>query len=245
MIILVWGYQEFAYLRPHLTVNKNSAMFEKRITIGIADDHRIFRDGIKKSLLEKENLEIVWEANDGKEMMKRISGKCPDILLMDIRMPEIDGAEALKLIRKASNDVRIIVLSMYDDQQMISNMMGIGANAYLPKTSDTEEIYKAIIACMSNQYYYSSIVNDALVRSQFEKKNERQNYREAKPVDLNENEIKVLQLLAADMATEDISKTIFLSPRTVETIRQRLKIKINVKSIGGLLKFGLAQNLIK
>ncbi|MBP9606524.1 MAG: response regulator transcription factor, partial [Ferruginibacter sp.] len=107
---------------------------EALIKFAIADDHKIFRDGIKMALSDKPNLKLLWEAEDGKDMMHKIGIKKPDVLLMDIRMPEIDGINAIPLIRKEFEDIKIIVLSMYDDQQMISKMMETGANAYLTKT---------------------------------------------------------------------------------------------------------------
>ena len=113
---------------------------ENQIKIAIADDHKIFRDGIKMALSSKTNLKMLWEAEDGKDMMHKISIKKPEVLLMDIRMPEIDGINAIQIIRKEYEDIKIIVLTMYDDQQMISKMMEMGANAYLTNTTDPEKI---------------------------------------------------------------------------------------------------------
>ena len=112
---------------------------ELLIKVAIADDHKIFSDGIKMALSGKENLKMIWEAEDGKDMMHKIAIKKPDVLLMDIRMPEIDGINGIQLIRKEYEDIKIIVLTMYDDQQMISKMMEMGANAYLTKTTDPED----------------------------------------------------------------------------------------------------------
>ena len=96
---------------------------ENQIKIAIADDHKILRDGIKMALSGKANLKMLWEAEDGKDMMHKISIKKPEVLLMDIRMPEIDGINAIQILRKEYEDIKIIVLTMYDDQQMISKMM--------------------------------------------------------------------------------------------------------------------------
>ena len=112
-----------------------------QINIAIADDHKIFRDGMKMALSGKENLKMLWEAENGKEMMHKIAIKMPDVLLMDIRMPEIDGINAIQLIRKEYETLKIIVLTMYDDKEMITRMMEMGANAYLTKTTDPEEVY--------------------------------------------------------------------------------------------------------
>lgn len=215
------------------------------IKFAIADDHKIFRDGIKMALSNKKNLKMLWEAEDGKELMHKISIKKPDILLMDIRMPEIDGINAIQLIRKEYEDIKIIVLSMYDDQQMIQKMMENGANAYLTKTTDPEEIYSAILTCMNDDFYFNELVNKAVMGKLIQKKNVRQHYGAETPISFNEKELKILQLLSEDKTTDEISKIVFLSPRTVETIRQNMKTKVNAKTIGGLLVYGMRNKLIE
>jgi DNA-binding NarL/FixJ family response regulator len=214
------------------------------IKIAIADDHQIFRDGIKMALSGKSNLKMLWEAEDGKDLMHKIAIKKPDVLLMDIRMPEIDGISAIEMLRKEYEDIKIIVLTMYDDHQMISRMMEMGANAYLTKTTDPEEIYEAILTCMNDDFYFNSLVNNAVMGKLMQKKNVRHHYGTSVPVSFNEKEIKILQLLAQDKTTEEISKIIFLSPRTIETIRQNMKSKVSAKTIAGLIMYGMRNKLI-
>ena len=220
-------------------------MASSQIKIAIADDHKIFRDGIKMALSDKENLKILWEAEDGKDMMHKISIKMPDVLLMDIRMPEIDGINAIQILRKEYEAVKIIVLTMYDDHQMITKMMEMGANAYLTKTTDPEEIYEAILTCMNEDYYFNDLVNAAVMGKLMQKKSVRQIYGDSLPVTFSEKEIKILQLLSEDKTTEEISKVIFLSPRTIETIRQNMKSKVNAKTIGGLIMYAMRNKLIE
>lgn len=214
------------------------------IKIAIADDHQIFRDGIKMALSGKSNLKMLWEAEDGKDLMHKITIKKPDVLLMDIRMPEIDGISAIEMLRKEYEDIKIIVLTMYDDHQMISRMMEMGANAYLTKTTDPEEIYEAILTCMNDDFYFNSLVNNAVMGKLMQKKNVRHHYGTSVPISFNEKEIKILQLLAQDKTTEEISKLIFLSPRTIETIRQNMKSKVSAKTIAGLIMYGMRNKLI-
>ena len=168
---------------------------EQQIKLAIADDHKIFRDGIKMALSGKKDLKMLWEAEDGKDMMHKISIKKPEVLLMDIRMPEIDGINAIQIIRKEYEDIKIIVLTMYDDQQMISKMMEMGANAYLTKTTDPEEIYNAILTCMNDDFYFNDLVNQAVMGKLMQKKNIRQHYGNNASVTFNEKELKILQLL--------------------------------------------------
>ena len=214
------------------------------IKIAIADDHQIFRDGIKMALSNKANLKMLWEAEDGKDLMHKIAIKKPDVLLMDIRMPEIDGISAIEMLRKEYEDIKIIVLTMYDDQQMISKMMEMGANAYLTKTTDPEEIYEAILTCMNDDFYFNSLVNNAVMGRLMQKKNVRHHYGSTVPISFSEKEIKILQLLAEDKTTEEISKIIFLSPRTIETIRQNMKSKVSAKTIAGLIMYAMRNKII-
>ena len=214
-----------------------------QIRFAIADDHKIFRDGIKMALTGKPHLKLLWEAQDGKEMMHKLTINRPDVLLLDIRMPELDGVNALQLIRAEHEDIKIVVLSMYDDQQMVTKMMEMGANAYLTKTTDPNEIYEAILTCINEEFYFNELVNQAVLLKLNHKKTVRNFY--PNPVQFNEKEIQILKLLAEDKTTEEISKSVFLSPRTIETIRQNMKNKVGAKTIAGLIVYGMRNKLLE
>ena len=216
---------------------------ESQIKFAIADDHKIFRDGIKMALNGRAHLKLIWEAEDGRDMMHKLTIKKPDILLLDIRMPELDGINALQMIRKEYEDIKIVVLSMYDDQQMVSKMMEMGANAYLTKTTDPNEIYDAILTCMNEDFYFNELVNQAVLLKLNHKKTVKQFY--PNPVKFNEKELQILKHLAEDKTTEEISKLVFLSPRTIETIRQNMKTKAGVKTIAGLIVYGMRNKLLE
>jgi DNA-binding NarL/FixJ family response regulator len=213
------------------------------IKLALADDHKIFREGIKMALGGKPHLKIIWEADDGKDLMHKMAIKMPDVLLMDIRMPELDGINAIQLIRKENEEIKIIVLTMYDDQQMISKMMESGANAYLTKTTDPDEIYEAILTCVNDDFYFNDLVNQAVLLRLQHKKTVRQHY--PKQIQFSEKELQILKFLSEDKTTEEISKLVFLSPRTIESIRQNMKAKVGVKTIAGLIVYGMRNKLIE
>src|SRR6266498_1067274 len=179
----------------------------------------------------------LWSGSKDLRTSKRNS-----VLLMDIRMPEVDGINAIGMIRKEYEDIKIIVLTMYDDQEMITKMMEMGANAYLTKTTDPEEIYQAILTCMNDDFYFNELVNKAVLLKLQHKKTVRQFY--PNPVKLSEKEIKILKLIAEDKTTEEISKEVFLSPRTIETIRQNMKQKVGAKTIAGLVMYAMRNKLL-
>lgn len=218
-------------------------MTAQQIKVSIADDHKIFRDGIKMALRDREYLKILWEAEDGRDLMHKLKLKQPDVLLMDIRMPEVDGVNAIGMIRKEYDDIKIIVLTMYDDQEMITKMMEMGANAYLTKTTDPEEIYQAILTCMNDDFYFNDLVNKAVLLKLQHKKAVKQFY--PNPVKFSEKELKILKCIAEDKTTEEISKEVFLSPRTIETIRQNMKQKVGAKTIAGLVMYAMRNKLLE
>ncbi|MBE2230903.1 MAG: response regulator transcription factor [Chitinophagaceae bacterium] len=218
-------------------------MTAQQIKVAIADDHKIFRDGIRMALKEKDYLKIIWEAEDGKDLMHKLQLKQPDVILMDIRMPHVDGINAISLIRKEYEHIKIIVLTMYDDQEMITRMMEMGANAYLTKTTDPEEIYQAILTVMNDDFYFNELVNKAVLLKLQHKKTVRQFY--PNPVKLSEKELRILRLIADDKTTEEISKEVFLSPRTIETIRQNMKQKVGAKTIAGLVMYATRNKLLE
>jgi DNA-binding NarL/FixJ family response regulator len=218
-------------------------MTAQQIKVAIADDHKIFRDGIKMALRDRDYLKILWEAEDGRDLMHKLKLKQPDVLLMDIRMPEIDGVNAIGILRKEYEEIKIIVLTMYDDQEMITKMMEMGANAYLTKTTDPDEIYQAILTCMNDDFYFNDLVNKAVLLKLQHKKTVRQFY--PNPVKFSEKEIRILKCIAEDKTTEEISKEVFLSPRTIETIRQQMKQKVGAKTIAGLVMYAMRNKLLE
>lgn len=216
---------------------------DSQIKFAIADDHKIFRDGIKMALGGRPQLKLLWEAEDGKEMLHKLTIKKPDILLMDIRMPELDGINALQVIKQEHHEVKIVVLSMYDDEQMVTKMMEMGANAYLTKTTDPNEIYEAILTCMNEDFYFNDLVNQAVLLKLNHKRTIKNFYPNS--VKFSEKELQILKLLTEDKTTEEISKEVFLSPRTIETIRQNMKNKVGAKTIAGLIVYGMRNRLVE
>ena len=218
-------------------------MDEKIIKVALADDHKIFRDGIRMAIKDRDYIKIIWEADDGKDLLHKIKIKQPDILLMDIRTPEMDGVNAIQLIRKEYDSLKIIVLSMYDDQEIITKMMEYGANAFLSKTTEPDEIYKAILGCMNEDFYFNDLVNAAVLLKLQNRKKVRRFYPTA--IKFNDKELKILKLISEDKTTEEISQNVYLSPRTIETIRQNMKAKVGAKTIAGLVMYAMRNRILE
>ena len=185
-----------------------------QIKVAIADDHKIFRKGVILSLRTYPNIKFVLEAENGDELLAGLSEANPDIVLMDLRMPQKDGIETTKLISKNFPDIRVLVLTMYEDERFVSHLMENGANGYLLKSADPAEIKKAILEVMVRGYYLNNFVNRILLKK---------SHAKAKQIPSLNSEI---------------------SPRTVEAIKDRLMERFGTKNTAGLVFFAVKNNLI-
>lgn len=214
----------------------------KPIKIAIADDYTIYRDGLKIGLTQDENLEVMLEAGDGEDLIKGIETKMPDVIIMDLKMPVMDGMEATKLIKKKYPEMKILVVTMYDDEKFVIHLMEIGANGYLLKNAEAEEIRKAIYSVHETGYYFNNIVSNALLKKLVIKGNIKPSFKEG--VELTEREQDVLKLICAEKTANEMGQQLFLSPRSVEGIRQRLIDKVGVRNTAGLVMFAVKNGII-
>jgi DNA-binding NarL/FixJ family response regulator len=212
------------------------------IKIAIADDYKIFRDGLKVGLSADENLEVIMEADNGEELLKALETFTPDVIIMDLKMPIMDGMEATKAVRKKYPSIKVLVVTMYDDDKFIIHLMENGANGYLLKNTEPDEIRKSIYAVHENGYYFNDVVNKALLKKLVLKNNLKPSFNQN--VELTEREMEVLKLICEEKTAAEIAKQIFLSPRSVEGIRQRLIEKIGVRNTAGLVMFAVKNSMV-
>jgi len=213
-----------------------------KIKIAIADDYKIFREGLKVGLSAEENFDVILEADNGEELMKALETATPDVILMDLKMPLMDGMEATKAVRKKYPTIKVLVVTMYDDDKFIIHLMENGANGYLLKNTEPDEIKKSIYAVHENGYYFNDLVNKALLKKLVLKNNLKPSFNQN--VELTEREMEVLKLICEEKTAAEIAKDIFLSPRSVEGIRQRLIEKIGVRNTAGLVMFAVKNNMV-
>jgi len=213
-----------------------------KVRIAIADDYKIYREGLKVGLCADENITILFEADNGEDLLKGLETQTPDVIIMDLKMPIMDGMEATKAVRKKYPAIKVLVVSMYDDDKFIIHLMENGANGYLLKNAEPDEILKSIHAVHENGYYFNDLVNKALLKKLVLKNNFKPSFNQN--VELTERELEVLKLICEEKTAAEIAKQIFLSPRSVEGIRQRLIEKVGVRNTAGLVMFAVKNNMV-
>jgi len=211
------------------------------IKVAIADDHALFRAGVKTALAVRKDIEMIAEADNGMQLLNLLKHIEPDVILLDIQMPLMDGVTTLPEIRKLYPDIKVIILSMHNDHSMISKLMEVGANSYLTKNSDSETIYQAIKTCFEQEFYFNELTNKALLSGLRTKKVEHA----PDDVQLNDKELRILKLMCEEKTTKEIADIVDISPRTVEAIRDKLKTKTGAKSMAGLVMYAVKNKLLE
>ena len=212
------------------------------IRVAIADDHALFRAGVKTSLSSRKDIQMVAEAENGMQLLNLLKHIQPDVVLLDIQMPIMDGLTTLPEIKRLYPEVKVIMLSMHNDHSVITRMMEIGANSYLTKDSDSEMIYQAIRTCYDQEFYFNDLTNKALLNGLRMKRPVEQ---EVPDVSLNEKEVTILKLMCEEKSTREIAAAVDLSPRTVEAIRDKLKTKTGAKSLAGLIMYAVKAGIVE
>ncbi|MEJ7769654.1 MAG: response regulator transcription factor [Chitinophagaceae bacterium] len=214
----------------------------KVIKVAIADDHALFRTGVRTALSQKKDIDLIAEADNGMQLLSQLKHIEPDVILLDIQMPVMDGITALPEIRKLYPSVKIIILSMYNDHIMISKLMEIGANSYLTKNSDSETIYEAIKTCYEQEFFFNDLTNKALLSGL---RNRRMESTITEETNLSEKELRILKLMCEEKTTKEIADIVDISPRTVEAIREKLKVKTGARSMAGLVMYAVKHGILK
>jgi DNA-binding NarL/FixJ family response regulator len=214
-----------------------------KIKVIITDDHALFRTGVKASLSHYTDIEMIGEAENGMQLLNLVKFLHPDVILLDIQMPIMDGIATLPEVKKILPDARIVMLTMNDDVSMISKLMEIGANSYLTKNSDSETIYEAIKTVHEKEYYFNEYTNKALLTGLRNKRTIDTSAPE--DAELSEKELQVLKLMCDEKSTKEIADIVDISPRTVEAIRDRLKMKTGAKTTAGLILYAVKHGIVE
>ena len=212
------------------------------IKIILVDDHRIFRKGLKSLLSEKENIEVLAEADNGDEALEAARKYKPEIVIMDIAMPKMDGIEATRQIRDRFPDTEVVILSMHAKKAYIDQVLKAGAKGYVLKDSDEENLLSAINTVHNGGFYLDSPIADQVLSDYFRGKSKRELKKQSDP--LSEREREVLRLLAEGHSNQEVADILYISRKTVENHRANIVRKTGVQGQVGLTKYAARIGLI-
>lgn len=214
------------------------------IKAAIADDHQIFRKGVILSLRQYTNIKFVLEADNGEDLIQKISiaEEVPQVILMDLKMPVKDGIETTKHINKHFPEIRVIILTMYEDERFVGHLMDSGANGYLLKSTEPTEIKRAITDVMRTGFYLNNFVNKVLIKKNYAKQKFNPNLNSE--VVISDREKEVLTLVCMEYTAQEIAQKMEISARTVEAIKDRLMERFGVKNSVGLVFYAMKNSLI-
>jgi two-component system, NarL family, response regulator DegU len=217
----------------------------ERIKLVIADDHNLFRKGIGTMIAQIPDFELIGEAANGGDLLNLLTKLTPDLVLMDLQMPVMDGMKATEKIHERYPKIKIIIISMHEEDRYIINLLEKGVNGYLLKDSDPDEVEHAVRRVMAEGFYYSDFVSKIMHRKMLTK----QQAATKTPlfnskVHISPREMEVLHLLCEGLSTQEIGEKMFVSPRTIEGHRLHLLEKTGAKNTAGLVAYTFKNDLI-
>lgn len=210
------------------------------IKILIADDHQLVREGLATLLSDDPNIEVIGQAKDGKEAVESAKKLKPDILIMDIGMPLVNGIEATGILKKEIPDLKIIGLTMHADKTYVKGMLEAGADGYLFKNCAYDELMLAINTVSVGNKYLSNEITDVIINEYIGKQND---VEVVDPI-LSERELEVLTLVAQGKSSNEIAEELFVSVKTVGTHKQHIYEKLNINSTVDLVKYAIKKGII-
>jgi two-component system response regulator NreC len=214
----------------------------KKVKLLVADDHKIFRQGIKKLLEEEPDLQVVGEAADGREAVKKATELKPDVILMDIAMANLNGLEATKQIKKVLPSVKVIVVTMHKNEEYILQSFQAGASGFILKEGAVEELVSAIRSIHQDKSFLSPTISKTLIDAYLRK---METGKTETPFDLlTDREREVLQLIAEGYTNREVAKSLFISVKTVEAHRAHIMQKLNIHDIAKLVKYAIQKGLV-
>jgi len=211
------------------------------IKVLIADDHQLFREGVANLLSSAPQIEVIGQAKDGKEAVQKAIQLKPDIILIDINMPLMNGIEATKMLKEKMPELKIIAVSMHSDKQYVKGILEAGADGYLLKNCTYQQLTDAILSVHSGKKILSEDITELVIKGYIDP---------AKPNpdgldELSERELEIFKLIAEGKSTREIGEKLFISVKTVGTHKQHILSKLNLKTNTDIIKFALKNDLIQ
>lgn len=215
-------------------------MSEEKIRILLVDDHQVLRDGLRLLLESDQGLHVVGEAADGQQAIQRTDELLPDLIVMDLGLPDMSGIEVSRMIKQSHPSIKIVVLSMHTRREFVMNAIEAGVDGYVPKSSTHESLLDAIQMVQTGERYLHPLAANALVKSYTaETSSDEQLFQE-----LTEREQEVIRLAAMGFTSREIGEKLIISPKTVDTYRQRAFEKLQIEHRSDLVKFAIRVGIL-
>lgn len=211
----------------------------KKINIYLVDDHNLFREGLKFLLSSCENIADIFEAVNGEIFLNDVEKISPDVVLMDIEMPIMNGIEATKKLLELIPDSKVIALSMHANENFYSEMIDAGAKGFLLKNSKFEDVLNAIEEVNAGRNYFSPEIMDSIIKSLYSRNDKKIN------IDLSGREIEILYNICMGMSNKEIAELLFISKRTVDKHRENILLKTEAKNTAGLVIYAIKNKIFK
>ncbi len=211
------------------------------IRVIIVDDHQMFIDGIKSLLADESSIEVIGEALSGEALLQMLETQPVDVVIMDINMPGMNGTETTRALTTAHPIIKVLMLTMYNEQQHIAGALQAGATGYILKNTGKAELIEAITRVYEGNYHYDNKVTETIMQ------NLHQPHKDTSytATPLTKREREVLQCIAQEYTTPEIAEKLFISTHTVESHRKNLLSKLNVRNTAGLVRYALEHNLVE
>lgn len=215
-----------------------------KIRLAVCDDHAMFRQGVIASLRPFNNIEVVGEASNGNELLSLLPQAKPEVVLIDIRMPELDGIEVCKLIKRDHPHIHVIGLSQFEQVYFITGMFKAGAGSYLLKDVSPEEVANAVQRVYKEKYYLHDQIPVSLVKNLIKMEHPSVSWHVNEQDELKEREIELLRLITAELTNKEIATKLSLSPVTIENYRNQLLKKTGAKNTAGLVTYAVRKGYV-
>ncbi len=223
-------------------MHDSNSITMKRIKIILTDDHQLFRDGIKSLLENTKRIEIIGETANGKELLDLLKQTVPDILILDLTLPDMSGIEITRQVTHDYPGLKVLILSMHNENEFVVNALKAGAKGYLPKDISKHELLEAISNINDGEEYFSKSISDAFLRKFVQRT--RVGLQGKNPV-LTPRETEIVKLVAEGLKNQQIADKLFISVRTVDAHKNNIMKKLNLKSNIDIVKFAIKYELIK
>lgn len=215
---------------------------KKKIRVLLADDHPVVLTGVKNSLSAYDHIEVVDEASNGREVLRKVKESSPDIILMDISMPVMNGLEVTRRLHKSYPKIKVLAFTMHDDKEYVVEIVRSGARGYVLKETSPLELVRAIEVVSAGDAFFSPAISSVLLKQFISSEKKRKKRR---PTQITKREGEVLALIADEYTNKEIAERLGVSIRTIETHRERIMFKLDIHTVAGLTKFAIRHGMLK